>query len=907
MRGRRRECEVLDRLVDSARRGQSEVLVLRGEAGIGKTALLDYVVDRASGCQVVRAAGVESEMELAFAGLHQLCAPLLDRLPRLPGPQADALRSAFGLRGGDAPDRFLVGLAVLTLLSEAAEEQPLICVIDDAHWLDQASQQTLAFVARRLLAEPVAMVFAVREPSDDKNLATLPGLSVSGLDPENSRALLESAQPGPIDDRVRDRLIAEAHGNPLALLELPRGRRVEELAGGFGLSPKPGAAGVEESFRRRIEALPEQTRALLLVAAAEPLGNPVLLRRAADRLGLSLMAADPGESEGLLTVGERVVFRHPLVRSVVYRSASPEDRRAVHRALAEVTGRDTDPARRAWHLAAAADGPDEEVAAELQRCASLAQARGGLSAAAAFLGRAVALTADPARRADRALAAADASLQAGAFDAALGLLGTAEVEPLDDLQRARVDLLQAGIRYSRSRGGEGAQLLLHAAEALEPLDLRAARETYLDAWWAALFVGDAGHDTSLAEVSRKALAAPRPDGPASAADLVLEGLSLAITGGRAAAAPVLRRAAAGFSDDTASTGETLRWGGQAGRAALMVWDYDACVAAMTRQVRVARESGALTVLAVALNVLAEALCLGGDLRGADLLITEADVVTQVTGSQLAPYGGLMLAAFRGREAQARTLIDATIANASAAGQGRAVQYALWATAMLGNGLGLYEEALTAAQQASDDTPELFVTDCATIELVEAAARAGRPDAARAAMDRLSAGMAAAGTDWAMGTQARLRALLTDSDDADRLYREAIERLAGTPIGPELARAHLVYGEWLRRGKHRTDARDHLHTAHEMFTAMRMEAFAERARRELAATGERVRRRSFDALDELTSQEAEIAQLATSGRSNPEIGAQLFLSPRTVEWHLRKVFIKLGVSSRHELSLALRDR
>ncbi|GAA3128736.1 LuxR family transcriptional regulator [Streptosporangium carneum] len=886
------------------RTGQSGVLVLRGEAGIGKTALLDHLCDRASGCQVARAAGVESEMELAFAGLHQLCAPFLDRLPQLPDPQADALRTAFGLRGGAAPDRFLIGLAVLTLLSKVAEERPLICVVDDTQWLDRASEQVLAFVARRLAAESVAMVFAVREPGDDKNLAALPELTVRGLGPDDSRALLEWAQPGPLDERVRDRLVAETRGNPLALLELPRGLPVEELAGGFGPARWPEvSAGIEESFRRRIEAFPDQTQALLLVAAADPLGDPLLLWRAADRLGIGPAAADPARTDGLLTIGERVVFRHPLVRTVVYRSAQAADRRAAHLALAEATGRDTDPARRAWHLAAAAEGPDEEVAAELERSAGQAQARGGLAAAASFLRRAVTLTADPARRADRALTAAEASLQAGVFNAALGLLATAEAVPLEDLQRARVNLLRAQAQYWQSRGGEGPLLLLRAAETLEPLDPRLARKTYLDAWSAALFAGAMTRGTSLAEISRKALAARRPEGPPQAADLLLDGLSLALTDGRDAAAPLLRRAADSFGDGSAATiQEVVR----STAAAVMVWDYEAWVTPLTHQVRVARESGALSVLPVALDVLAQALCLGGDLRGAALLTAEAGAVTQATGSQVVSYGGIMLAGLRGREAEARRLINATIPEATAAGQGCAVQYARWATAILCNGLGRYEEALTAAQQGGDDAPELFVSDWTTIELVEAAARAGRPEAARAALERLAEGTAAAGTDWGLGVEARLRALLSDGAAADRLYREAIERLSPTRVRPELARAHLLYGEWLRRANRRVAARDHLRLALEMFGEIRMDAFAERARRELAAAGERVRRRRVDAFDELTAQEAEIALLAVAGRSNPEIGAQLFLSPRTVEWHLRKVFMKLGVSSRRELASALNE-
>ena len=897
---------MLDRLVQGARSGRSGVLVLRGEAGIGKTALLDYLCGRALGCCVARAAGVESEMELAFAGLHQLCAPFLDRLPRLPGPQADALRSAFGLRSGDAPDRFLVGLAVLTLLSEVAEEQPLICVVDDVQWLDRASEQALAFAARRLAAESVAMVFAVRGPSDDKELASLPELTVRGLGPDDSRALLKWAQPGPIDERVRDRLIAETRGNPLALLELPRGLRVEEFAGGFGLSRWPGvSASIEQSFCRQLAALPRETRVVLLVAAAEPLGDPLVLWGAARLLGIGPDAADAAEAEGLLTIRERVIFRHPLVRSVVYGSAAEPDRRAAHLALAEVTGSGADPARRAWHLAAAAAGPDEDVAAELERCAGLAQLRGGLAAASSFLQRAVTLTTDLVRLSCRALAAAEASLRAGAFDTALGLLGMAEAGQLDDMQRALVAMLRAQAWYARKRGSEG-PLLLQAAEALEPFDPGLARDTYLDAWYAALFAGAMARGVSLAEISRRALAARRPEGPPPAVDLLLEGFSYYITEGRAAATPHLQRVAATFSGGAATTEEVLRWGVQAAAAALTVWDYQAAATTVTRQMSAARESGSLTSLAVALNALTQGHCLSGDLRGAALAAAEASVVAQVTGARFGTYGEVILAGYRGREVEARKLIADTISEATAAGQGRAVQCARLAAAMLCNGLGHYDQALAAAKQAMDGTPELFVADWVTIELVEAAARAGHPAMARTALERLAEGTAAAGTDWGLGVEARLRALLADGEAADRLYREAIERLSQTQLAPQLARTHLVYGEWLCRGGHRTKARQQLRSAHDMFAAMTMEAFAERARRELAATGERVRKRSVDALDELTAQEAQIVQLAAAGRSNPEIGAQLFLSPRTVEWHLRKVFTKLRVTSRRELATVLRE-
>ena len=650
--------------------------------------------------------------------------------------------------------------------------------------------------------------------------------------------------------------------------------------------------------------LSDDARRLLLVAAAEPIGDPLLLWRAAGRLGIGPAAADGAEAHGLLMIGERVTFRHPLVRSAMYRSAPVEDRRAVHLALAEATDRVVDPDRRAWHLAAAAAGPDEEVALELERSAGRAQARGGLAAAAAFLQRAVALTGDPARRADRALAAAQASLQAGAFEAALGLVAAAEAGALDELQRARLELLRAEAAYSESRGSEAPALLLRAANTLEPLDPHLARETYLDAWSAALFAGALASTANLHEVSLQARAAPQPSGRARPSDLLLDGFALAFTDGRSAAAPVLRRAATSFAGDEVSIEEALRWGWLATAGAVMVWDYETCVGVARRGVQLARESGALAVLAVSVNVLAQAVALGGEFGRATLLVAEADSVTEATGTRVAPYGALVLAGLQGREAEASGLIDATITDATVGGQGTAVQYARWANSVLLNGLARYHEALAAAKDASDDTPELFVSPWAAIELIESATRSDNIELARSALERIVEATAVARSDWALGIQARSRALLSEGETAERLYREAIERLRRTRLRPELARAHLLYGEWLRRENRRVDARARLRAAHDMFASIGMEAFAERARNELLATGERVRKRTVETRDELTAQERQIAQLARDGLSNPEIGARLFLSPRTVEWHLRKVFTKLGIHSRRELADAL---
>jgi DNA-binding CsgD family transcriptional regulator len=902
LEGRARECALLDGLVGAIRQGESQSLVLRGDAGIGKTALLEYLIESASDLTVVRAVGVESEMELAYASLHQLCAPLLDRLERLPVPQRQALEIVFGLSSGPPPDRFLVGLGVLSLLSEVDETRPLLGVIDDAQWLDHASALTLAFVARRLFAERVGIVFAARELSDV--LQHLPELEVSGLRDGDARALLDSAVRFRLDERVRDQIVAETRGNPLALLELPRGMTAAQLAGGFGVVDTHAVAGrIEESYIQRLDTLPEEARLLLLVAAAEPIGDPLLLLRASERLGISISDADAA-TDGLVAIGERVTFRHPLVRSAVYRSASTPDRRAAHLALAEATDRDVDPDRRAWHRAAGAAGPDEDVALEMELSAGRAQARGGLAAAAAFLQRAVALTGDPARRVDRALAAADASLGAGLFDAARGLLATAEVGPLDELQRARLDLVRAEAAYSESRGSAAPALLLRAAKTLAPLDLQLARETYLDAWSSALFAGQLASPAGLHEVSREAQAAARPEGDPRSSDLLLEGLSLAFTHDRSAAAPVLERAATRFAGSDVSTHEVLRWGWLATAAAVMVWGFDTCRAVATRGVQRARDAGALSVLAVSVNVAAQTAVLGGDFGQAALLVAEAESVTEATAAQVAPYGALVLAGFQGREAGASKLIDTTIERYTAGGQGTAVQYARWARAVLLNGLGRYEEALAAGQEASDDTPELFVSAWAAIEVVESAARCDEPEVANAALERVVAATAVAPSSWSAGIAARCRALLSEGEAAEGLYREAIEQLGQTALQPELGRAHLLYGEWLRREARRKDAREQLRTAHGLFVTVGMEAFAERARRELVATGEKVRKRAVETRDDLTAQELQIARLARDGLSNPEIGARLFLSPRTVEWHLRKVFSKLGIHSRHELAEAL---
>jgi DNA-binding CsgD family transcriptional regulator len=904
LRGRRIECEALDRQLQRVRAGQSSVQVLRGEAGVGKTALLEYVAERASDCRIARVAGVESEMELAFAGLHQLCAPMLDGLDGLPGPQANALRAAFGLQDGAAPDRFLVALAVLSLLAEAAEAEPLVCLVDDVQWLDRASAQALAFVARRLLAERIAMVFAVREPTDANELAGLPELVVEGIADDEARLLLASAMPGRLDERVRDQIVAETRGNPLALLELPRGLTPAELAGGFGLpDARPVASRVEETFVQRVRSLPPETQRLLLVAAAEPVGDVSLLWRAAERLGIRGDVGRPAEAAGLIDLGIRVRFRHPLMRSAAYRAADFRDRQEVHRALAEATDPDTDPDRRAWHRAQAASGPDEAVAGELERSADRAQARGGTAAAAAFLARAAELTPDRAGRGKRAVAAAQAKFDAAASDEALELLATAELAPLDELQRARLERLRAEIVFARTRGRDAPALLLAAARRLEPLDAAMARETHLEATAAAMYAGRLGDEPSVREAAEAAQAAPAASQPPRAIDLLLDGLATRLTDGYSAGVPPLRTALDAFRREEGLTARDVRWLWLACRLAQDLWDDELWYELATRALRVARETGALRVLPTAATYRACLHVHAGAFGPASSLIAETDAITQATGLAPLRLASLMLAAWRGNEAEALGLLETGLPLAIARGEGMALGVAGWATALLYNGHGRYAEALAAAQRACEyDDVGPFAW--ALVELIEAGVRSGATDATSAALDRLSGRTQAAGTDWALGIEAGSRALLSDGRDAEPLYREAVERLARSRGVVHLARARLQYGEWLRREGRRLDAREQLRAAHETLDRIGAEGFAERARRELQATGETARARTEDSRDALTPQEAQIAQLARDRQTNPEIGAQLFISPRTVEYHLRKVFTKLDISSRKELRSAL---
>ena len=894
--GRTSECALLDDLVSALRAGESRSLLIHGEAGIGKTALLNYVAAAAADLRLLHAAGVESEIELPFASLHQLCSPLLGTVEHLPPPQRDALNVVFGRSAGPPPDRFLVGLAVLTLLSRTAESNPVLCLVDDAQWLDEVSAKTLVFVARRLWADPVGLCLAAREPPAD--LYWMPELEVRGLRNGDAQALLRSAVMVGLDEMVRDRIVAETRGNPLALLELPRGLTVEQLAGGFGLLDAPRQAlptRLESGFRRRVEAIPAAGQQLLLVAAAEPAGDSVIVRRAAERLGIDITAIDA--TDGLLTIESSVRFRHPLVRSAVYRSAPADQRRSAHLALAEATDRSVDPDRRAWHLAAAALAPDEAVARELQGCADRSRSRGDVAAAAAFQHRALLLTADAGRQTERALAAAELSLRAGWLDTTQRLLAVMQSYPLDGFQTARATLVRGHLALV-CRDKDGPLLLLEAARQLEAFDLESSREAYLTAYSSAMSSAHLGRAGVFLDVCRAIERLPPPlEGPDGKA-LLLEGLARMHTGGRTVAMPILQRATSALQQLPAE--DVLRWGWIAPMACHVTWDSDGASEICERQVEIVRAAGALAELPVFLSSLALDYAWNGNLAGARLLIAESDAVAAMTGSQPPAFAALRLSSLKGNIADASALIAATIERASAQGQGLAVREAQWAAAVLYNSLARYDEAAAAAREVTANDIDPYPHMWALPELVEAAARMGEDDVARTALERLTEMTRPAGTDWARGTEARSRALVSDGDNADLLYREAIQRFGRTRLRPELARAHLLYGEWLRREGRRRDAREHLRKAHDMFATMGMDAFAERARRELVATGERVRRRHIDARDELSPQEEQIARLVRDGLSNMEIATQLFLSSRTVEWHLRNVYAKLGIGSRREL-------
>ncbi|MFG3142729.1 AAA family ATPase [Streptomyces sp. NPDC048211] len=904
--GRNDECELLDGLLDAVRGGESRVLALRGAPGVGKTRLLEYVMAQARGFQVALVTSVQSDMELPYAGLHQLCAPMTDRLDRLPPGQRDAVSGALGMGSKRAPDAFLVALGVLGLLSETARSRPLLCVVDDAQWLDSASRQSLEFTARRLLAESVAIVFAARVPDEEApggaEPSTLPELLIEGLPDRDARALLRSVLPGPWDERVLTRILSESRGNPLALLELPKTSTPVELAGGFGLpSDRPVSDRIQNAYMRRIAGLTDEARGFLLAAAVDPTGEPALLRRASEKLGLGSDAAAGAEAAGLVQIGDRVRFFHPMVRSAVYWAASSDDRRRTHRVLAEVTAPAADPDRRAWHAAYGASGPDERVAAELERSAGRAEKRGGVAAAAAFLARAVELTPDPVRRQDRALAAARATHAAGNPDLALDLLSVVEKGPLDERRRGEVDLTRARIAFTSNRGSEAPGLLLGAAARIAAHDIELARDTYLEVVNAAIFAGPQAYDDGQYEAARAARAMPAPQ-PPRPADLLLDGLAKRIVEGHAAAVPGLRVALRAFAEPDLSPEEGLRWLWLICVTAVGLWDHETMSLMGARHLELARDTGQATALPFALTMRCVVHVLDGELAEASALAEEVRTVAEAVGTAAPIYGALFVAAWRGREEECIDLSEQADDGVEQRGEGVGPVVSRWARALLYNSLGRYAEAAEAADMASREyiQLEMGIPVWALVEYIEAISRTGTPDRAADALDRLTELTRASGSDWAMGIEARSRALLSEGDEAEGHYLKAIEALGRTRIRGETARAHLVYGEWLRRTGRRHTAQKQLLIAHYLFASMDMQGFAQRTARELSATGETVRKHTDTTRSDLTPQEVQIVRLVREGLTNPEIGARLILSPRTVEWHLRKIFGKLGVTSRKQV-------
>jgi len=903
--GRAGECGALDALLAEARAGSSRAIVLRGEAGIGKSALVDYVSERATNWHVASAAGVESEMELPFSSLHQLCVTMLDQLERLPVPQRDALATIFGLSAGPAPDPFLVGLATLTLFAEVSDRRPLVCLIDDAQWLDHASAQIVGFVSRRLHAERIALVCAARSGIGHEVLAGLPEMQIRGLQISDARALLLKSIPGPVDADVCDQLVAESHGNPLALRELPRTWNSTTFAGGYGLPGcHPVAGRIEQSYVQRLRQLSDESQLLILAMAAEPLGDLDLLKRTAAGLGVPLEVVGPAMDAGLIAMGDRFEFAHPLVRAAVYRSATTADRHRVHDALADATDPKADPDRRAWHRALATIGPDEAVAAELEQSADRALARGGLAAAAAFLRRAAELTPEPFLRAERALRAAEVDQQAGAAEASERSLVAIETGPLTELQRARAKLVRGRLAFGSEHGRDAPPLLLDAARQLETHDTALARDTYLEALVAALFIGRFSGAVDIRDVAKAARSAPPSRGRAS--DLLLDGFATLIADGYEIGAPILNHAVAAFRDEGLPLPDAVRWLWHATHAAHDVWDDEAWDELCARHVRVARQLGAFAVLPLAASARVGFHLFAGELTAAASLVDELASLAEAVQVPFPPYASLALSAWRGHEGDASELIRAVTAEAGPRGQGMGLTLVEHATAVLYNGLGRYQDACEAARRGAANPDELAFSMWSLAELIEAAMRTNQRVLADDALRRLIATTQPSGTNWALGVEARSHALVSDSAAAEDFYREAIDRLACTRMRSELARAHLLYGEWLRREGRRIDARRELGQSHEMLLDMGLEAFAERARRELVATGEKVRKRRDETRTDLTPQETQIARLARDGLSNTEIGARMFLSPRTVEWHMRKVFAKLGISSRKQLRYALAE-
>jgi len=904
--GRSQERHRLTDLLQSAQAGRGIALVIQGEAGIGKSALLDDLAANAGDVLVCRVAGVESEMELPFAALEHLCGPLLGHVVDLRVLHRGTLEKAFGLTTGPRPDLFMVGMAVLDLIAAVTRSQTMLWLVDDAQWLDQASRQTVGFVCRRLRGERLAAVVAVRDTKGARDLTGLPQLRLQGLSRQEAGRLFDSVVTGPTDALVRDRIIAETRGNPLALLELPRSWTTAELVEGFSESERvPGDLQLERAFAKRLGDLPVDTRRLLTLAAAEPKGDPALLWSAAKEMGLDWRAAGAAEAQGLAEFSQHVHFRHPLVRAAAYRTAPLKDRLAAHVALAAATDPVDDPDRRAWHRASSTVAQDECIALELQQSAERARARGGLVAAAAMLERAAALTPDPRLRDERTLAAARAQRAAGALQSALRLLDTLDRAPRSDLLSAYVERLRGKIAFDQKRGAEAAELLLSAAGRLRRLDLTMARETQFEALAAAVWSAPQCGNDLVRKAAAAALELPTGADGGSTSDLLMRGLATRITEGYATAAPLLQgalEAARGHHSAAADLDDLLWLAGNrmAGMLAAESWDFETSRLLAQRQVNATREAGALVQLQFALNFLANNVVLAGDVHTAEALVDEERWLATITGVPPVAYGGLLVEACREDPSLSAPMVQAALAAATKQGEGRVVAFLHYVNAVLNNGLGRHRDALLSARRVIEgDT--LGYQSFAIGELAEAAFRVGDRDQLRASLTWMGVRVEATPTSWALGMWARVQAFNEHSAAAEALYLQALEHFADTPLRVEVARSHLLLGEWLHRQGMKERASEHLGEALDAFRELGLRAFAKRARRGLVATQ---RRRPHPLIDDpgvhLTQKELEIAELAQRGLSNREIGARLYLSHRTVEWHLGNVFAKVRVASRRQL-------
>ncbi|WP_051450853.1 LuxR C-terminal-related transcriptional regulator [Actinospica robiniae] len=907
--GRFAEREAIAGLLEAMRDGLGGALVFVGEAGIGKTRLLDYAAAQARAAQVelTRLVGVEAEQPLGYGALHRLLRPHLHRIDRLPPRQRDALNTAFGLADAAPLDRHLVGLATLTLLSGVALELPLLCLIDDVHWLDRESAETLAFVARRLQADSLGLIFAARTGIEARGLFdAMTSLRVDGLPVADARELLALATPGHLDAAVADRIVAGTGGNPLALIELGAQLNAEQLAGVVPMpDPLPVSRLLEAHFQQAVAALPPDTRTLLLLIAAAPTDDPTVIWHAAGVLGLSARAAAAAVEAGVLDRAAAPGFRHPLIRSSVYAAASGDERRRIHAALATATDPTRMPDRRAWHRAAAALGADDAAAADLDAASDWARARGGYSAQALFLSKAAELTTEPTERAGRYLAAAEAHLASGDHAAVQPLLDLAAPALNRPAARARALRIRASAELFNTRSDRVAAMMLDAVAELGDADIRMTWELLYEAVHAAVIARDPMYRTTLAEVADAVTAAPRdPDAPAWSPDPLIEALAVRAAHGYERSVSSIQAALAGLRASPELHDRATPFCVLVSLAATDVWDIDANIEIISRLAAVNRSQGALYDLSLCVSDFAYTQIWNGRLNAAEALYAEADDYARAIG--LTVQGDLnkgLLYAWMGREAEVRATVATMDAVADTYGLGMLRQLALQALCILDLGLGRYGEAKRHALLAyEEDAPSQG--NLMLPLLVEAAVRAGDRHTAARALTRLEERAQSAGTPWALGMLARCRALMDEGDDAEAWYQESIDLFAKVPLAAEQARSRLLFGEWLRRRRRRVEARTQLRSAYESFDAWGASLFAERARTELLATGETARRRVPGAGSDLTPQERQVALLAVSGLTNAEIASRLFITTSTVEFHLNKVFRKLGITSRRRIAAAL---